>query len=120
MRAILDGLRNFEQGSDDEDDAWNELTPYSSCFRTTPAGARLIPYERKDIHCGPHVSCEFDTPVLEGPYFTHREEESEVSLRNLISAPTRQRRELATSIPAPFQTEHQGRRHVCCVRCQSS
>ncbi|GBL65349.1 hypothetical protein AVEN_271426-1 [Araneus ventricosus] len=31
---------------------------------------------------------------------SHREKESEVSLRNLISAPTRHPRELATSIPA--------------------
>ncbi|GBM88944.1 hypothetical protein AVEN_146636-1 [Araneus ventricosus] len=30
----------------------------------------------------------------------HREKESKVSLRNLISAPTRHPRELATSIPA--------------------
>ncbi|GBM59943.1 hypothetical protein AVEN_231668-1, partial [Araneus ventricosus] len=51
---------------------------------------------------------------------THREGESVVSLRNLISAPTRQQRELATSIPVSFQTVHQGRRHVCCVRCRSS
>ncbi|GBN96120.1 hypothetical protein AVEN_162765-1 [Araneus ventricosus] len=34
------------------------------------------------------------------PPTTHREKESEVSLRNLISAPTRHPRELATSIPA--------------------
>ncbi|GBO42541.1 hypothetical protein AVEN_169385-1 [Araneus ventricosus] len=45
----------------------------------------------------------------------HREKESEVSLRNLISAPTRHPRELATSISAAVSNGTQGRRHVSCV-----
>ncbi|GBN08353.1 hypothetical protein AVEN_29915-1 [Araneus ventricosus] len=46
---------------------------------------------------------------------SHREKDSEVSLRNLISAPTRHPRELATSISAAVSNGTQGRRHVSCV-----
>ncbi|GBN45030.1 hypothetical protein AVEN_150689-1 [Araneus ventricosus] len=52
--------------------------------------------------------------TMEQDYY-HREKESEVSLRNLISAPTRHPRELATSISAAVSNGTQGRRHFSCV-----
>ncbi|GBN99375.1 hypothetical protein AVEN_78989-1 [Araneus ventricosus] len=59
--------------------------------------------KRRNRRLGTTVSRQrlvFDVSLSVGVWSSHREKESEVSLRNFISAPTRHPRELATSIPA--------------------